>query len=1293
MRPIRLEMSAFGPYAGRTVVDFDKLGKSGLYLITGETGAGKTTVFDAITYALYGQASGDNRDSGMFRSKYAAPEMPTEVLLEFLYRGKTYRVRRNPKYMRPKKKGEGLTEQAAKAELTLPDGKVVTKGDEVDAKIQEILGIDRAQFAQIAMIAQGDFLKLLHAETAERQKIFQKIFETKYYEVFQEKLKAESLKLNSECAGKRASIRQYVKDIKCDKENPLYSEVERAREGKLPADEVTALLETLIREDEDAQEVLDKRVQAAGERLGIIGEELRLVKQLKEWKGNLESQEKAFAELEKMVSGQKTAWEKAEEEARPEINDLGEAIAARKTHLPSYQRRETLRGEQEKDTGQLATERGKETEANSAVEEAKKILDAHRAERDSLTNAGEHLARLEGQKKEAENLHGELTTRQGQLEAYDGLVKDREAEGRKLGELDAARKEAQNRQPEANDLQGEIARIEAELEEYDRLRRLRGDLSTTKEQLEKAVKDEGIESGNFKRYSKDVESCRKELESLKDAGENRGIISGAIGRLEDRKNRVDALQEALKTYKDLERRYKLAQDEYTSKVHTAEASQRKYREMNRAFLDEQAGLLAQTLEPGTPCPVCGSLEHPSPARLSPKAPTEADLKDAELQARNDADAEKLASKEAGAARASRDAKRDEMERMLCELKGKYAEETEEGVFDQIKAIAELPDGCTFGTEKDRFESFREVFTECLATSTFEKVDTVLDSLKTILQNAFCALGKQLKVENGRVKRKKELEESRPDLEKNVADSQTKLNELGKQIASLTTEKKQVNGQVEILEKKLTYESRAAAERAIEEKGTRREGITDSIDKAEKAFGECQQNVSRMDGQLSSMKTHLSLSKEELGKLPEVAESLRETMGRGELFEDELENLPMILESIADEEDVVSFDERMVKFLPLAIAYVRQEAEAASSEITRLAGEIEEEGKRVSRRKELDGKIPLEDKRLKELEEALSKQHTVVEELSKKIGNRETEIKTLSANLEFDSEEKALERQDTDTKRKKALEKAIEEAEGAYKEGEKSLSEASGSIDSLRKQIEEKETPDEAKLLEEKDELDRQNQEDGKTATQLSIRLSANEEIRDHIKDGADELAKLEKHYQWVKALSDTANGDLSGKVKIMLETYVQTTYFDRIITRANRRFLAMSGNQYELKRRKVAENLRSQSGLELDVLDHYNGTERSVKSLSGGESFMASLSLALGLSDEIQSSAGGIRLDTMFVDEGFGSLDEDSLRLAIRTLLDLSENNRLVGIISHVSELKERIDKQIVVTKEKTGGSKIEIIA
>ena len=235
-------------------------------------------------------------------------------------------------------------------------------------------------------------------------------------------------------------------------------------------------------------------------------------------------------------------------------------------------------------------------------------------------------------------------------------------------------------------------------------------------------------------------------------------------------------------------------------------------------------------------------------------------------------------------------------------------------------------------------------------------------------------------------------------------------------------------------------------------------------------------------------------------------------------------------------------------------------------------------------------------------------------------------------------------------------------------------------------------PEKEKLLAEKQELDECSKNDGDAEKQVFSRLSTNREILKHIKEGADELSQLERRYQWVKALSDTANGKLTGKEKIMLETYVQTTYFDRIIARANRRFLAMSGNQYELRRKKTAENNQSQSGLELDVLDHYNGTERSVKTLSGGESFKASLSLALGLSDEIQSSAGGIKLDTMFVDEGFGSLDEESLRQAIRTLLDLSESNRLVGIISHVAELKERIDKQIVVTKEKTGGSKVEIV-
>ena len=160
----------------------------------------------------------------------------------------------------------------------------------------------------------------------------------------------------------------------------------------------------------------------------------------------------------------------------------------------------------------------------------------------------------------------------------------------------------------------------------------------------------------------------------------------------------------------------------------------------------------------------------------------------------------------------------------------------------------------------------------------------------------------------------------------------------------------------------------------------------------------------------------------------------------------------------------------------------------------------------------------------------------------------------------------------------------------------------------------------------------------------------------------------------------------------MLETYVQAACFERVLARANTRFLTMSDGQYELVRRTEAENNRSQSGLELDVIDHYNGTRRSVKSLSGGESFLASLALALGLAEEVQSEAGGVRLESMFVDEGFGSLDEDALAQAMRALADLTEGERLVGVISHVAELRERIDRQIVVTKARSGGSRAEIV-
>lgn len=191
------------------------------------------------------------------------------------------------------------------------------------------------------------------------------------------------------------------------------------------------------------------------------------------------------------------------------------------------------------------------------------------------------------------------------------------------------------------------------------------------------------------------------------------------------------------------------------------------------------------------------------------------------------------------------------------------------------------------------------------------------------------------------------------------------------------------------------------------------------------------------------------------------------------------------------------------------------------------------------------------------------------------------------------------------------------------------------------------------------------------------------------------MEQTEKEYVWIHSLADTAGGTLNGKSKVELETYVQMAYFDRILRRANLRLMTMSSGQYEMKRRESADNKKDKSGLELNVIDHYNGSERSVKTLSGGETFQASLSLALGLSDEIQSMAGGIQIDAMFVDEGFGSLDEDALNQAVKALGNLAEGKKLVGIISHVSELKDRIDKKIVITKNRSGervGSSITVV-
>lgn len=233
MRPEKLTISAFGPYAGKTEINFTRLGDRGLFLITGDTGAGKTTIFDAITFALYGEASGNVREPGMFRSKYARENEPTFVELEFIYQGKRYRVTRNPEYLRPKGRGTGYTMQKADAELTFFDGRQpVTRTREVTRAVEEVIGLDYQQFTQIAMIAQGDFQKLLLAGTQERGEIFRRIFHTGLYQEVQNRLRDAAKERREEYDEIRRSIVQYLMGAACEGNLEIGVEMEALRKVK-----------------------------------------------------------------------------------------------------------------------------------------------------------------------------------------------------------------------------------------------------------------------------------------------------------------------------------------------------------------------------------------------------------------------------------------------------------------------------------------------------------------------------------------------------------------------------------------------------------------------------------------------------------------------------------------------------------------------------------------------------------------------------------------------------------------------------------------------------------------------------------------------------------------------------------------------------------------------------------------------------------------------------------------------------------------------------------------------------
>ena len=312
MRPLKITISAFGPYADKTVIDMEKLGTSGLYLITGDTGAGKTTIFDAITYALYDKTSGDKRNATMMRSKYAKPETPTFVELEFECKDNVYKIIRVPSYERPARRGNKMTIEQASVELYLPDGTVLNKKTDVDVKIIDIIGIGFDKFIGIAMIAQGDFLKLILANTNERMKIFREIFKTSLYENIQNKLKSDLADINSEYSNLKRSINQHISGAVCDEDSEFFLKLEKAKKGEISFEETLSLIKEILEKDVLKQDDLkenDAKIQKEITDINIV---LNQANELEKDKKTLEDKNRDFAIVEKNFKLAKESFEKQE---------------------------------------------------------------------------------------------------------------------------------------------------------------------------------------------------------------------------------------------------------------------------------------------------------------------------------------------------------------------------------------------------------------------------------------------------------------------------------------------------------------------------------------------------------------------------------------------------------------------------------------------------------------------------------------------------------------------------------------------------------------------------------------------------------------------------------------------------------------------------------------------------------------------------------------------------------------------------------------------------------------------
>lgn len=1034
-------MSAFGPYAGKAVIEFDKLGENGIFLVTGDTGAGKTTIFDAIAFALYNNTSGNIREVNSLRSDFADENADTYVDFTFSHKGRVYEIHRSPQYMRAKKNGEGYTNQPAKAVLIREPDTPVEGTKQVNEAVEDILRINYDQFKQISMIAQGEFREVLNADTKKRSEILQKIFSTEGYRKMGFIIDAKYKDADSALQETYRSISQYFDGVEYAEDSFLLDQVK------------------FLKADNNSVFNLDQRKDILKQ---LIAED--------ETKITIEESEYNF---KKNV---------AEKKARKYnlVHETNELFQKHDLILQKF--------------NELKDEENHIEALRKLVEQQKKALyNVYPAEQEYVQSRKKYDIYVSEEKQNNELLDATETDLK---KSMDDLKAWKEKE------------------PEAEEMKKKAALIEAEEPKYVKREELKNSILKIEEDIRiLEIRREQAEN-SFKNMGNAIAGAEEEKRIIEDSPaelvKENGILEDII---EDIKEYEEIVNTGRNELAPLSVKLKEAQDNYKVLRNIYEESEKRYLNAERIMEENRAGIFASKLEEGIPCPVCGSVHHPSPAQPSPEAVTEAELN----RLKKEKEQSEKESNEAGVAAASLNA--------------------------EYKADADnFRDMCRkAGIEGDK------------------KLNELLKEAMVRVNEGKGKASQQEKLSNEISLKVKRLGELKGILEKGISDlEQARKNaeEVKGEISKKEADKAGLTGQLSEMES-LTYGDFDEAVRVRKKLSHNAKVIFDNVDKVENTVNGLREN-------LSSVKA--------------VAETLKK--------------------------------------------------------------QIDEHGEECQ----------------------IKKNHFVDVIVQNGFADSDEYHRYVISKEEIAAEEAETDRFDEEfTKVKAGLEIARENIEG-------------------------KERQDEAEAEKAATKAATDARESQENLTKITFRKQNNENIRNKILKCEKSAEKQLEKVTILHNLANLLNGRVSQKNKTSFETYVQMAGFDGIINAANRRLDPISGGQYELCRHEDG-NAKNNIALNLDILDNYTGKKRPVSSLSGGESFMASLSLALGLSDYVTASAGGVQIDTVFIDEGFGTLDGDRLNDAINMLDSLSDSNKLIGVISHREELKQVIPKKIIITKNNKGSN------